>query len=327
MNEYLNVKDLIHTEYSEDLSDALQAIIDSNPNRTLFFPDGEYQIKKPLLTPADPRKSVSLKLSDFAVLRASEDWSQEEAMIRLGGKDGANNIETPGSNYGIEGGILDCRGKARGISIDSGRETYIRNLSIKNAVVGIHIKSGVNNGSSDADICNVNITGNDTKESIGLLVNGHDNTFTNMRIGHVFVGVEINSDGNIFRNIHPLYYISSPSYPEYEESVGFRVTSKCRRNWFDYCYSDQFATGFQTLHGVGNFVNCYCFWYSDREKKHIAFESKIPFSGRINGIEVSGRSHPESALRFANALICTENAIIEGVYVKETLWKEQKSNV
>ncbi len=327
MSEYINVKDLISAEDNRDLSDAIQAIIDSHPNRTLFFPDGEYQINKPILTPVDPRKSISLKFSDFAVLRASKDWNQEEAMIRLGGKDSVNNIETPGSNYGIEGGILDCRGRAKGISIDSGRETYIRNLSIKNAVVGIHVKRGVNNGSSDADICNVNITGCDTKESIGLLVNGHDNTFTNMRIGHVFVGVEINSSGNIFRNIHPLYYITSSSYPDYEESVGFRTTSKSRCNWLDYCYSDQFATGFQTLHGTGNFINCFCFWYSGREKKHVAFESKAPFTGRINGIEIDGNAHLDSPLLFANALTCTENAIIEGVYVKETLWKEQKSDV
>lgn len=321
MSKYINVKELINTECGEDMSDILQDVIDSNPNRVLFFPDGEYIITKPLLTPADPQRSVSLKLSDFAVIRAADGWTSSEAMIRLGGKDEANNIETPGSNYGLEGGVIDCRGIAKGISIDSGRETYIRNLSIKNAVVGIHIKYGVNSGSSDADICNVNITGNDTEESVGVLINGSDNTFTNMRIGHVFTGVEVNSGGNILRNIHPLYYVSSPSYPSYEKSIGFRITSESRHNWFDYCYSDQFATGFQTLHGTGNFVNCFCFWYSDKERRHLAFESKARFCGRISGLEIGGSYHPESDLRFAENLVFSENAFIEGVYVKDALIK------
>ena len=35
---------------------------------------------------------------------------------------------------------------------------------------------------TDSDIINVNIVGNDTKTSIGVLVEGYDNTFTNMRI-------------------------------------------------------------------------------------------------------------------------------------------------
>ena len=327
MQNVINVKTLLEATDATDLSARLQAIIDEHPNKTLFFPDGDYPISKPILTPADPKKSVSLKLSDFAVIHPTEHWTAKDALIRLGGKDPANNIETPGSNYGLEGGILECRGIANGISIDNGRETYVRNTSIKNAVIGLHIRYGTNNGSSDADIFNVNITGNESKESIGLLVNGSDNTFTNMRIGHVFVGVEVSSGGNIFRNVHPLYYVSSPTYPDYEECVGFRITSKSRHNWFDYCYSDHFATGFQTLHGVGNFVNCFCFWYSEQEKKHIAFESKVPFSGRINGLEIGGKAHPESGLRFANDLILTETAIVEGIYIKETLWKENKLDV
>ena len=106
-----------------DVSDDLQRIIDENPNRSLYFPDGEYLLAKPILTPAHPERSVSLKLSDFTVLRAMEGWSHGEAMVRLGGKDAANNIYVPGSNYGIEGGIIDASGVARAISIDGGRET------------------------------------------------------------------------------------------------------------------------------------------------------------------------------------------------------------
>ena len=55
-----------------DASDAIQALIDANPNRTLFFPDGVYRLTRPVCTPADPAKSVSLRLGDFAVFRADE---------------------------------------------------------------------------------------------------------------------------------------------------------------------------------------------------------------------------------------------------------------
>ena len=125
-------------------------------------------------------------------------------MIRLGGKDPANNISTPGSNYYLKGGVIDGRGIAKGISIDSGRETAIRQTSIKNTTIGIHIKHGANSGSSDSDISDTNITGNCKPGCIGVLVEGYDNTLTNMRIGGVHIGVLLRSAGNSLRNIHPL---------------------------------------------------------------------------------------------------------------------------
>ena len=74
---------------------------------------------------------MSLELSNYAVLRASDDWDSDEAMVRLGGKDPANNIRQNGSNYYLSGGIIDGNHKADGISIDGGRETVVRNCSVK----------------------------------------------------------------------------------------------------------------------------------------------------------------------------------------------------
>ena len=154
------VTDFIQEEAGKDVSDDIQRVIDTHPNRTIYFPDGIYIIGKPILTPANPQKSVALELSNFAIIQAAEDWVSEEAMIRLGGKDPANNISMPGSNYYLKGGVIDGRGIAKGISIDSGRETAIRQTSIKNTTIGIHIKHGANSGSSDSDISDTNITGN-----------------------------------------------------------------------------------------------------------------------------------------------------------------------
>ena len=102
---YVVVTDFIQEAAGKDVSDDIQRVIVTNPNRTIYFPDGIYIISKPILTPADPQKSVALELSNFAIIRAAEDWASEEAMIRLGGKDPANKISTPGSNYYLKGGV------------------------------------------------------------------------------------------------------------------------------------------------------------------------------------------------------------------------------
>ena len=58
---------LIITDYLKegcDVADTIQQVIDANPNRTIYFPDGEYILTHPILTPAKPADSVSLALSN-----------------------------------------------------------------------------------------------------------------------------------------------------------------------------------------------------------------------------------------------------------------------
>lgn len=283
---YVIVTDYVKADSGRDVSDAIQKIIDENPNRTIFFPDGEYIISKPICTPAEPTKSVALQLSNYAVIKASEGWNNDEAMIRLGGKDAANNIRIPGSNYYLDGGIIDGSGVAKGVSIDSGRETVIRNISIKNVSLGIHVKYGANSGSSDADIMNVNITGNNRSDCIGVLVEGYDNTFTNMRIGGVHIGFHIRSGANALRNIHPLYYGGNDNY---QSSVGF--LDERFDNYYDFCYSDEFATAFQTNDGRNLYSNCFAYWYSKRGDKHTVFRSTGAFNSDVMNLNVGFGAH------------------------------------
>ena len=294
---YVVVTDYVAANSGSDVSDAIQKIIDENPNHTIYFPDGVYLISKPIITPAEPTKSVALSLSNYAIIRACEGWAHEEAMVRLGGKDAANNIRVAGSNYYFEGGVIDGIGVAKGISIDSGRETVIRNTSIKNVVLGIHVKHGANSGSSDSDIMGVNIVGNNMPESIGVLVEGYDNTFTNMRIGGVHIGFKIRSQANMLRNIHPLYYGSDASY---ESSCGFLDEAGC--NWYDFCYSDEFATAFHIKKSRRSLYNsCFAYWYSKRGVKHTIFKSEGEFNSEVMNMHAGHRKH--------NAT--TENKILE----------------
>ena len=298
---YVVVTDYIAANTGEDVSDALQELILANPHRTIYFPDGEYIIAKPIATPANPANSVDLQLSNYATIKAADTWSSEEAMIRLGAAEPFNSIMLDGSNYSLSGGIIDGNGVATGVSIESGRETRIEKVSIKHTSLGLHIKKGANGNSSDADILNVNIVGNCKAGSIGMLIEGSDNSFTNMRIAGVQIGVKIqNSSGHILKNVHPLYIFTGELALEevYSESIAF-YDRICSVNWYNNCYSDQFATGFYMVDGARNtYADCFCYWYSPRGNKEHGFFADGKFDSVIRN----------SYVRCKDA--CTDNAFL-----------------
>ena len=276
---YLIVTDYIPNDGKTDVSDALQELIDNNPNRTLFFPDGVYMFGKTVYTPADPRKSVDLQLSNFAVLTAMTPWSGGP-IISLGGKDPYNDITIPGSNYSLTGGFIDCQNEAEGVEIAGGRETRIFGTCIKNTTLGLHILFGANGGSSDCDIRDINITGAQGKESTGIIIDGYDNSLTNIRIGRITTGVINHTGGNTMKNIHPLVYFDEKFY---DKTVGFIDTNS--NNTYDYCYADNFAVGFKVIgNGPNNFQNCIAYWYKDGPYQQTLFESDGKFNSVIFGM-------------------------------------------
>ncbi len=313
-NAYLVVTDYVPANSGEDVSDKLQQLIEDNPNRTLFFPDGEYLISKPILTPADPKKSVALKLATYAKIKAAPNWTSEEAMVRLGAEHPANDIYTCGSNYSLTGGIIDGSGIASGISIDGGRETMVRDVSIKHTRIGLHIKFGANSGSSDCDIFGVNIIGNGKPDSIGVLLEGFDNTLTNMRIARVFKGVVLRSQGNSLRNIHPLY---TCDYTDYTNSCGFYDESGS--NWYNFCYSDHFGIGFHTNGNIANiYDSCFTMWYCGKKDSHVAFDAEGEFNSVLTNFKVGFNN-----MDTANVVLRTGNdnghGVIERLFVNQSL--------
>ena len=280
---YLVITDYVDVDAADDLAPAINKVIMDNPHSTIFFPDGIYPISEPICTPADPNKSVSLYLANYAIIKANSDWDSEEAMVRLGGVEPYNSIYINGSNYYMYGGIVDGSGIANGVSIDSGRETSVRFVSIKNTPIGLHIKHGANSGSSDADIDTVNIVGTNGIDSIGLLIEGYDNTISNMRIAKVQIGVKIVGGGNLMRNLHPLQTSGDMKY-DYKDSIGFWDLSGS--NFMDFCYSDNFAVGFRFGSNCRTvFDSCFCFWYSSNGNKQIGFQS----DGQFNAVIVNSR--------------------------------------
>ncbi len=325
----LNAADYLANDGSRDVADELQKLIDENPNRTIYFPDGTYILSHPVLTPAEPTLSVSLSLSAYAVLKASDDWSSDEAMIRLGASHPANNIRTIGSNYYFAGGIIDGNYKANGISIDGGRETSIHDVSIKHTQIGIHIKKGCNGNSSDADVFGVNIVGNRKTDSIGVLIQGSDNSLTNMRIADVQIGVKLLGSGTLMRNVHPLY---TNDYTDYEHSYGF--FDNTGDNWYDTCYSDHFSVGFYMTKNVhyNRYDSCVSYWYSPERIAHIGFEAEGAFNGLVMNAKVGFRGTDAKNLILREG--CEggsgvfENMIVRGEIDKDdAFWKYFKGKV
>ena len=287
---YIVVSEYVKIIGGIDVTEELQKLIDENPGRTLYFPDGTYMISEPLLTSSDPEKAVSLYLSNFAIIKATNDWKGGDYhMIRLGAKDKTFSIDVVGSNYYMHGGIVDGSGVAKGVSIEGGRETAIRYVSMKNVTQGLHIMYNEECESSDVDLQTVNIVGCKKPDSIGVLVDGYDNNLTNMRVAGFQTAIMLNGARNTLRNLHMLWIYNDASY-NYENSVGFWDNST--GNTYDICYPDNFAVGFyMSEQTVSVYNNCYAYWYSGRDgETQIGFKSEGKFNSIVKHCRVDLRS-------------------------------------
>ena len=245
-NKYIDVSLFVEPNTGADLHAVLQKIVEENPKRTLYFPDGEYIISKPLKLSAVPAKSTSIYLADNAVIKASNSWmSESNALITVGVTDetmqkSQNDITSLGSNYFIMGGTLDVNRKATGIKIDAGREILISKIKIVNATVGINIPYGINNGSSDIDVEDIDIIGYGSR-SKGMVIEGYDNNVVDVRITDVATGIQT-GNGNFFRGVSVKLTENPSGSITYGSTIGFQINSG--NNWFYSCSTENVATAF-----------------------------------------------------------------------------------
>ena len=245
-NKFIDVSQFIEPNSGLDVYEALQKLIDNNKGRTIYFPDGEYLISKPLKTSAEGSTSTAFYLSDNAIIKALDNWKGgNDALVKMGGALSHNDIKIVGSNYYFIGGILDGNGVAKGISLDSGRETLVSKVKIINATVGIYVPDGVNNHSSDMDVEDVDIIGCGGN-SKGIVSIGLDNNFTDIRISNVKIGVE-NSGGSFFRGISVRLEPENLKTTTYEGSVAFESAGDA---WYYACSSENMETGFYITRGA-----------------------------------------------------------------------------
>lgn len=274
---YVVVTDYVDVDTGEDLSEDIQNIIDNNPRKTIYFPDGVYTIAYPIKTSSSSGKAVSLHLSMNAVIRASDRWKgKNHHMIQLGVIDKSFDIHSTGTNYYLYGGVIDGNGRANGVALEGGRETSIRNVTIKNVMQGLHIVYNEVYSSNDSDTEWVNIEGCGIAGTVGVQVDGLDNTLSNMRISGFETGVRLTNAGNLMHNIYTRYLQNETQ--SYDAGRGFYDTSG--GNWYDACRAEDFKTAFFVTGGSMSIYNdCGASWSVSRGRQ-IAIET----DGKLNAV-------------------------------------------
>lgn len=275
---FIVVTDYLEPNTGEDLSAKIQELIDKYPGKTIFFPDGVYTIARPIKTSSNPQKAVSLHLSSFAIIKASNSWKgRTEHMIQLGAIDETFTISQTGSNYYMYGGIIDGNGKANGIILEGGRETSVRQISIKNVIQGLKIAYNEVYGSNDCDFEAIDIEGCYIPGSIGVHVDGLDNTLTDIRINGFEIGMQLTRAGNLMHNIHAVY--KRGERMDYNDSIGFLDSSGS--NWMDGFHAEGFRVAYRIRGGGLDMLNdCVASW-SDPEA---TAQTAIATDGRFSSI-------------------------------------------
>lgn len=275
---YIVVTDFLDANTGEDLSDKIQEIINKNPRHTIYFPDGVYTIANPIKTSSNAAKAVSLHLSENAVIKAADRWlGKAEYMVQLGVIDETFSINETGTNYYIYGGVIDGNNKAKGLILEGGRETSIRNLSIKNATQGFKIAYNEAYGSNDSDTEWLTVEGSGFAGSIGIIVDGLDNTLSNIRVSGFEIGVQLTRGGNLIHNIQTRYVPSEQI--DFANTKGFLDTSG---NWYDGCTAYDFAVAFHAHSSAISFYNdCAAYWTAPMGERNVAFETDGRLSASI----------------------------------------------
>ena len=281
--DFSDTNDIVHKDYvvltdylnkgEKDVAKCIQKAVDENPNRTIYIPDGSYLVQRPIKTSADPAKAVSFHLSNYAYISTSENkWEGGDAIFELGALD-----SDKGADYNFVGGVIGG-GNITGAFSVKGGDALINNFSLKATTVGITIKKGAR---ADVDSGVIIGAGSADGGSIGVLMEGDESTLTNMRIDVVWVGIKLTGANNVLRNIHPLY-----EGTESNTSCGFWDDGTS--NYFDVCYSDQFAIGFRIGANTKSVFNgCFVYWYKKWDGKHHGFHADGKFNSIIRDTQVN----------------------------------------
>jgi hypothetical protein len=250
---------------TKDFADELQKLIDNNKGRTIEFPDGTYVLSKPVKVYADPAKAVSLRLSDFAVIKAADGWNHADAMLCLSvGDIPAENKLT--NTFYIQGGTIDGNGVATAVSVENAENFLITNVDVQNAKLAFDLKGGI------LDMENVDIVGS-AGDSVGIKAACNTSSFSNVRISNVSVAVNATGANNLFKSVYATYKSTANNV------AAFIDTSK--GNNYDMCTSEDFATGFKMGEGNNIYYACFAKWSSADVKPQVAFEATAKFNSVI----------------------------------------------
>lgn len=282
---YIVVSDRIENPRGRDITAELQALIDTHPGRTIYFNDGEYTISSTIYIPADKEKAVSLRLSNYATIKAAEGWNSENAMIAIGAKNEATSAEMAANT--VMGGSLDGAGVAQiGLSLENCANTFVSDVTFKNFKSAIYVKQS-------ADTVNVEtITINGADASIGILNESSRSVFSTINMSNVDLAVKNSGKDNNFRNI------SATCKKAATDTVAFYEGGE--NNIFELCTAEDFACGYFIKDGAKSvFEACNAYWTKADVASQIAYFA----DGTFESVITAGKA------RFFDAT--SENAYIK----------------
>ena len=267
---YIVVSDKIENAYGKDITAELQALIDTYPGKTIYFNDGTYTISSTIYIPTEKEKAVSIRLSNYATIKAAEGWKNDTPMIAIGAKSDAAKAERSVNSF--SGGKLDGAGFAKiGLTVENCKSPFISNVTLVNLQTSLTIKK-------TADVANVEaltVNGSGDNESIGILNESSSSVFSTINISNVNTGVKNNGADNDFRNV------TVKCTKALETSVGFYECGS--NNVFEFCTSEDFTTGYAINDGVKSvFEGCNAYWTSASAKTQNAFVAEGKFNSVIS---------------------------------------------
>lgn len=266
---YIVASDHIENIHTRDITADLQKLIDTYPNRTIYFNDGVYTISSTLYLPADKEKAVSFRLSNYAVIKAADNFSADAAMIAIGTKNDAASAD-PAANT-VMGGKLDGAGVASiGLLLENCKNTFVSNVTFENIKVSIQLKSTADTVNLEA--VTVNGTGEDG--TVGILNESSRGVFSTVNIANVNIGLKNSGSDNNFRNI------SSKCNKVSAASVGFVEDGE--NNLFELCTAEDFTVGYSLKDGVKSvFEACNAYWTKADITEQTAFAVNGTFNSTV----------------------------------------------
>ncbi|MBO7302877.1 MAG: hypothetical protein J6U68_01685 [Clostridia bacterium] len=265
---YIVVSDRIEKANERDITAELQALIDEHPGTTLYFNDGTYTISSTIYLPTDKAKAVSIRLSNYAVIKAASSWTADTAMISVGGKTEAASAERAANS--VSGGKLDGAGVAKiGLSLENCANTFVSNVTFENLKNSLTIKSSANT----VNVESVTVKGNGADDSVGIINESSRSVFSAVNIANANTGLRNSGSFNEFRNVSVKCNKASTS------SIGFSEMGN--ENVFSLCTAEDFSKAYAIKDGAKSvFDGNSALW----TKADITVQEAFYASGTFNSV-------------------------------------------
>ena len=272
--DVINVKDYgAKGDGTTDDTAAIQASINNNFNRTIFFPDGIYIVSDTIITDCEVSKRQSLLLSSGARIKAASDFSGDY-VVNLGGRGTPPTYANSDVPVGVFGGLIDANGVANGLKSVGTHCARIQNLNIWGVTdVGLYIGNS-NSTSADAYVQNISVAGTDKAGSVGIWIDSNDNEVRDVRVRSCQTGIKMN--GGYLANAHPIVG-SNNSQSFWESTVGFDVNGVK----MSACYADNFGTAFKLGGSYFEAEQLTAYWYEDNSYTRKLFSIPTYFRGDV----------------------------------------------